>query len=194
MSFTESEITAMLDRWSAGDPDALDRLIPVVFDEVRNIAKMYFRNESPGHTLQPTALVHEVYLRLRGKRSVQWQNRNHFFGAMAGMVRHVLVDHARRQKSAKRGGGIPKLPLDDFVLVAEERHADLVALDGALEALEILDPRQHRVVELKYFMGLTLEQIADVLDVAKSTVIRDWANARVFLQRELNRSEGSVDA
>lgn len=185
MAFTDSEITALLEQWSDGDPEALDQLIPLVFDEVRDMARRYFLNETPGHTLQPTALVHEVYLRLRGRRTVQWKNRRHFFGSMAGMIRHILVDRARRHKSAKRGGGAKKIPLDDVLLVAEDRHPDWVALDEALATLAGLDPRQHRVVELKFFIGLTLEQIAEVLDVAKSTVIRDWANARLFLLREL---------
>lgn len=182
-----SEITVLLEQWSAGDADALDRLIPLVFDQMRAMAHNFFRKEAPNQTLQTTALVHEVYLRLQGRRTVQWRNQSHFFGSLAAMIRQILVDRARRRKSAKRGGGVPPLPFDELLLTVEARDPELLALDEVLEKLKKLSPRQHQVVELKFFMGLTLEEIAQVLDVAKSTVIKDWANSRAFLLRELSR-------
>ncbi len=187
MPYTESEITRILQDWSAGNPEALDQLIPLVIEDVRAIAEKYFRHESPDHTLQPTALVNEVYLRLIKLRTVQWKSRSHFLGEMAMMMRRLLVDHARRHLSAKRGAGAPKIPLDDVILEGPVRPAELVALDDALKTLATLSPRQHQVVELKFFIGLTLEQIAEVVGVVRSTVIRDWMNARVWLQRELSR-------
>jgi len=186
MAYTKSEITGLLQDWSAGDLEALAKLMPLVFDDVRHIARRYFNHEVPEHTLQPTALVNEIYLRLAGLRTVQWKNRRHFFGEMARMMRRLLVDHARRHGSAKRGGGIPRIPFNEAILPEEVRAADLVALDDALQALAALHPRQHQVVELKFFMGLTREEIAEVLDVAVSTVIRDWANARAWLLREFS--------
>ncbi len=189
MPYTESEITQLLQEWSAGEPDALDRLIPLVIEDVRQIAERYLRHESPDHTLQPTALVNEVYLRLTRLRTVQWQNRSHFLGEMARMMRRLLVDHARRHQSAKRGAGAPKIPLDDALLKGPVRPSELVALDDALETLATLSPRQHQVVELKFFIGLKLEDIAEVLGVVRSTVISDWKNARAWLLRELSRRD-----
>ncbi len=189
MRHTDSEITRLLQDWSAGDAEALDQLVPLVIEEVRGIAERYFRRESPGHTLQPTALVNEVYLRLTRLRTVQWKNRGHFFGEMATMIRRLLVDHARRHQSAKRGAGAPRIALDDAILEAPVRPSELVALDEALATLATLSPRQHQVVELKYFIGLNLEQIAEVVGVVRSTVIRDWKNARAWLLRELSRNE-----
>ena len=193
MPYTESEITQLLKEWSAGDSEALDRLIPLVIEDVREIAERYFRHESPDHTLQPTALVNEVYLRLTRLRTVQWQNRAHFLGEMARMMRRLLVDHARRHQSAKRGAGAPKIPLDDAILEGPVRASELVALDDALEILATLSPRQHQVVELKFFIGLSLEDIAEVVGVVRSTVIRDWANARAWLLRELSRKDGKEE-
>ncbi len=189
MRTTKSEITELLQEWGGGDPQALDQLMPLVLDDVRQIARKYLRRESPAHTLQPTALVNEVYLKLAGLRTVQWQNRSHFFGEMARMMRRILVDHARRHQSAKRGAGAPKIALDEALLPGEVRPGDLVALDDALETLGALDPRKRQVVELKFFIGLTLDEIAEVLGVVRSTVIRDWANARAWLLRELSRTE-----
>ena len=185
---TSPEITALLQAWSAGAGGALDELMPLVFEDVRLIAHRFFRHERPDHTLQTTALVHEVYLRLMDRRTVQWHNRAQFFGALAHMIGRILVDHARRHLSAKRGGGALKMPLDTAVVGVSypERSEDLVALDLALERLQVLDPRKHRVVQLKFFMGLTIPEIADVLGVASSTVIEDWKNAKAFLLRELD--------
>lgn len=184
---TDSEITRLLQDWNDGDPEALDRLLPLIVDDVREIARRCFRRESPAHTLQPTALVNEVYLKLTKLRTVQWRNRAHFLGEMARMMRRLLVDHARRRQSAKRGAGAPKVPLDDTILKAPIRASELVALDDALETLAILHPRQHRVVELRFFIGLTLDDVAELLGVVRSTVISDWKNARVWLMRELSR-------
>ncbi len=189
VSYTQDEITRLLHDWSDGDPEALNKLMPLVFDDIRDIARRHFRHESPDHSLQPTALVNEVYLRLVGRRTVQWKNREHFFGGLAGMMRRILVDHARRRLSAKRGSGAPKISLDEAILPAAVRPADLVALDDALETLGTLNARQLKVVELKFFIGLTQEEIAEVLGVARSTVIRDWANAAAFLKRELSRRD-----
>ncbi len=189
MPYTESEITQILKGWSDGDPEALDQLMPLIIEDVREIAERYFRHESPDHTLQPTALVNEVYLRLTKLRTVNWKNRAHFLGEMAKMMRRLLVDHARRHQTAKRGAGAPKIPLEDAILESPVRPSEMVALDDALKTLATLDPRQHQVVELKFFIGLNLEQIAEVVGVVRSTVIRDWANARAWLLRELSRNE-----
>ncbi len=191
MPYTESEITRLLQEWSAGDAEALDRLIPLVIEDVREIARRYLRRESPAHTLQPTALVNEVYLRLIKLRTVQWQNSRHFLGEMASMMRRLLVDHARRHRSAKRGAGAPKIPLDEAFLESPVRPSELVALDDALDTLASLSSRQHQVVELKFFIGLNLGQIAEVLGVARSTVISDWKNARAWLLRELSRDHSA---
>ncbi len=189
MPYTASEITQLLKEWSDGDSEALDRLIPLVIEDVREIAQRALRHESPAHTLQPTALVNEVYLRLIKLRTVQWQNRAHFLGEMARMIRRLLVDHARRHQSAKRGAGAPKISLDEAFLESPVRPSELVALDEALETLAALNPRQHQVVELKFFIGLKLEDIAEVLGVVRSTVISDWKNARAWLLRELSRRD-----
>ncbi len=192
MPYTESEITQLLKEWSAGDPEALDQLIPLVIEDIREIAAKYLRHESPDHTLQPTALVAEVYLNLTKLRTVHWQNRRHFLCEMARMIRRLLVDHARRRRSAKRGAGAPKIPLDDAVLGVPVRGLELVALDDALEILATLHPRQHQVVELKFFIGLNLKEIAEVIGVVRSTVIRDWKNARAWLLRELSRNQKEI--
>ncbi len=189
MSYTESEVTQLLKEWSDGDPEALDQLIPLVIEDVREIAQRYLRHESPAHTLQPTALVNEVYLRLIKLRTVQWKNRAHFLGEMARMMRRLLVDHARRRQSAKRGAGAPRIPLDEAFLESPVRPSDMVALDDALDTLATLSPRQHQVVELKFFIGLKLDDIAEVMGVARSTVISDWKNARAWLLRELSRND-----
>lgn len=185
MSLSDRDVTRLLQDWSQGDSEALDRLMPLVFNDIRDIAGRYFRRESPDHSLQPTALVSEIYLKLAGLRTVQWRNRRHFFGSLAGMMRRILVDHARRRYTVKRGAGGQKISLDETLLPADIRPADLVALDDALDVLERVDTRKRRVVELKFFIGLTRDEIAEVMGVARSTVIRDWANARALLLREL---------
>jgi len=181
----ESEVTALLERWSEGDADALGELIPVVFDQVRDLAHRHLAREAPGHTWQTTELVHEVYLRLVDRRQVQWQNRAQFFGYLAEVMRRLLIDHARRRLREKRGSGVRPLPLDDVFGLAEKRPPELLALDDALAGLAHIDPRQSRIVELRFFIGLTLQQIADVLGVSLATVNRDWRSARMWLLRQL---------
>ena len=190
MSLTRGEITALLGDWSDGDEEALARLMPLVFDELRQLARGHFRRESAGHTLQPTALVNEVYMRLVEQRQVQWDNRSQFFAFAAILMRRILVDHAKARRTAKRGGGVQKLPLNEALAAAElPADVDVLALDEALDALGELDARQARVVELRFFAGLTHEEIADVLDVSLSTVKRDWRTARLWLYHFITRRD-----
>jgi len=187
MSIPPSEVTKLLQDWSQGDASALERLIPLIFEDLRQIAGRLFQRESEGHTLQPTALVSEVYLRLIDQRQVHWQNREQFFGVAALLMRRILVDYAKGRYAAKRGSGIPKVPLDETIMVPEMRDLDVVALDEALSRLAEIDPRQGRIVEMRFFMGLGHEEIADVLDISATTVKREWRTARLWLFRELTR-------
>ena len=181
-------VTQLLVEWQNGSQKALDRLMPLVYTELRTIARRYLSHESPSHTLQSTALVHEAYLRLVGQRSVNWQNRSHFFGIAAQMMRRILVDHARHQHRAKRGGDVPKLSLDEAMTVAEpQADVDLLALDDALTSLSAIDPRGARIVELRFFSGLTIEETADVLAVSSGTIKREWSTARAWLYREMQK-------
>ena len=181
-------VTQLLVEWQNGSQKALDRLIPLVYEELRTIAGRYLSRESVGHTLQSTALVHEAYVRLVGQRRVQWQNRAHFFGIAAQMMRRILVDHARHQHRDKRGGPAQKLSLDEAIAVAEpEVDVDLLALDEALTALARIDPRGARIIELRFFSSLTIEETAEVLDVSTGTVKRDWIAARAWLYREMKQ-------
>ncbi|HSB10277.1 MAG TPA: sigma-70 family RNA polymerase sigma factor [Blastocatellia bacterium] len=182
---TQQQITERLIAWNSGDPAALDDVIRAVYRELRRMADRYLRLESPGHTLQPTALVHEAYLRLIDQTQVNWQNRAHFFGVAAQMMRRILVDHARTKQREKRGGPVRKLPLDEAMDVSKGRAADLVALDSALESLTEFDPRKSRVVELRFFGGLSVAETAEVLDVSPQTVIRDWKLAKAWLYQEM---------
>ncbi len=186
MGYSEQEVTRLLDAWGDGDPEALAKLIPVVFDDVRDLAGRALARETPAHTLQPTALVNEVYLRLVDRRSVHFEHREHFFGFLAGLMRRILVDHARKHLRAKRGGGALKLSLDDAMALAETRPAELVALDDALCGLTGLDSRQALVVELRFFVGLNLEEVADILGVSVATVSREWKTAKIWLRHELS--------
>jgi RNA polymerase sigma factor (TIGR02999 family) len=181
------DVTQILKDWSTGNREALDQLLPAVYDELRRLANHYLRGERPDHTLQPTALVHEAYLRLIDQRSVSWQNRAHFFGVAAQIMRRILVDHARSHISEKRGGQRRKLSLDEAVSWASERDLDLVALDDALTALSAFDERKGRIVELRFFGGLSVEETAEVLSVSPQTVLRDWSLAKAWLFNELNR-------
>ncbi len=183
-----SEITRLLEAWSDNDPEAIDKLMPLVFDEVRDLAAKCFAGESPGHTLQPTALASEVYLRLTGRRPVQFDNRRQFFGFLAGLMRHILVDHARRRQTAKRGGGSRKLSLDEVADPLQTRSPEVIALDDVLTSLSALDPRQSLVVELRFFMGFTLVEIADILEVSPTTVSREWRVAKLWLRQQLSPS------
>jgi RNA polymerase sigma factor (TIGR02999 family) len=184
---SQHRVTQLLRKWSGGDSRALDELTPLVYAEVRKLARSYLRRERPGHTLQATALVNEAYIRLIDQRQVQWQNRAHFFGIAAQMMRRVLVDHARMRNAEKRGSGENPIVLDDAMGVAADRHLDLVRLDDALQALAALDPRQAKIVELRYFGELSIEETAAVLDLSPTTVKREWAAARTWLRRELER-------
>lgn len=181
----QEEITGLLISWGNGDQEALDRLMPLVTTELRRLARRYLERESAGHTLQPTALVNELYLRLVDRRRVSWQNRAHFFGFAAQTMRRILVDHVRSQRAQKRGAGARKVALDEAVSFTPEPDVDLIALDEALITLAAMDPRQSRIIELRFFAGLTLEETAEVLDISEATVSRDWASAKAWLYREL---------
>ncbi len=179
------EITDLLLRWRGGDPASLERLLPLVYDELRRIAARQTRQERPGHTLQPTAVVHEAYLRLVDQSRVSYQNRLHFYGVAAQTMRRVLVDHARRRRRAKRGGGEAHVVLEDSDLVTAQRPVDFLDLDAALDRLQALDAGQAKLVELRYFGGLSVEETAEVLDLSVATVKRHWLSAKVWLLREL---------
>jgi RNA polymerase sigma factor (TIGR02999 family) len=186
MPATPAQVTQLLQEWSAGDPTALERLMPLVFKDLRQMARRYFQGEAPGHTLQPTALVSELYFRLRGQHVVQWQNREQFFGVAALLMRRILADYGKGRKAKKRGEGAVKVPLEEVLDLAEARNLDVVALDEALSRLAELDPRQARIVELRFYIGLTHEEIAELLDIGLTTVKREWNIARLWLHRELS--------
>ena len=178
----------MLKQWSAGDREALDRIMPLIYDELRRIAGRHFRRERPDNTLQPTALVNEVYLRLVDQRGMNWQSRAHFFGIAARLMRQVLVDRARARNAAKRGGGDYEMDLSHISDVPDEsRRLDLLALDRALDGLASFDIQQGRVVELKFFGGLSIEETAEVMGISVATVKREWALAKAWLFRELSK-------
>jgi RNA polymerase sigma-70 factor (ECF subfamily) len=183
------QVTELLQAWSQGQDAALDELLPVVHQELRRLARRYMFAERPGHTLQTTALVNEAYLRLVNSRQVNWQNRAHFFAISAQLMRRILVDSARAHRGAQRGGGIPKVTLDEALIGPQEKGQDLVALDDALKTLSGVDPRKSRVVELRFFGGLSTEEIAEVLKVHPNTVLRDWRLAKMWLQREISKVE-----
>ncbi len=185
MRHPETNVTQLLLDWSHGDQQALDELMPLVTDELRRLAKKHFDRENSGHTLQPTALVNEVYLKLVDLERVSWENRLQFFGFAARLMRHILVDHARSQRTAKRGSGATLVCLDEAAGTAAPRNLDVLALHEALESLKALDEEQSRIVELRFFGGLNLEEVAAVTGVAKITVSRRWASAKAWLYREL---------
>jgi RNA polymerase sigma factor (TIGR02999 family) len=187
----QQNVTQMLTCWGGGDREVLDKLIPIVYEELRRQAARYLRRERPGNTLQTTGLVHETYLRLVDQKHVQWQNRAHFFGIAAHLMRRILVDHVRMRTAVKRGGFDLKLPLDEAVAASKEREIDLVTLDEALTRLAEIDEQQSRIVELRFFGGLSVEETADVLGVSERTVKRDWQVAKLWLRREIARSEAS---
>ncbi len=180
---SEPDVTALLQEWREGDRKALDRLLPLVYGELRRLAASYLRQERPDHTLQPTALVHEAYLRLTRQRDVVWQNRAHFFGIAAQMMRRILVDHARKRQAAKRDAAAWRVVTG--VEDSADRAPELLALDSALSSLETLDPQQARVVELRFFAGLTVEETAEVAGISEATVKRDWRTAKAWLRREI---------
>ena len=188
MPIPPSEVTQLLDEWSEGNKDALPKLMPLIVEDLRHLARKYMATENPGHTLQPTALVNELYLKLMGSRSVTWRNRAQFFAFVAGMMRRLLVDHARGRKTAKRGGNEVVLSLDETIRLPEShKDPEVIALDEALSALAELDPRQARIVELRYFTGLSVPEVAEVLDISPTTVKREWRTARMWLMKEVER-------
>lgn len=185
----EENVTELLLAWSDGKREALDRLLPLVYRELRRLAASYLGRERAGHTLQPTALVNEAYLRLVDQKRVEWKSRSHFFGISAQMMRRILIDYARAHQSDKRGGDRLRVTLDSSLEVAGEgRDVDLIALDAALDELARMDPRQAKLVELRFFVGLTLEETAEVLEVAPITVRREWNLAKAWLFRRLRDS------
>jgi len=184
---SQPELTQLLIDWSNGDKSALDKLTPLIYDELRRLAHHYMSRERDGHTLQTTALVNEAYLRLVNRKDVHWQNRAHFFAIAAQLMRSILVDHARSHSYAKRGGGVKKVSLDDAVVVSEERAGEVVALDDCLKRLAEMDPQQSRIVELRFFGGLTIEETAEVLKLSPATIKREWSTAKAWLYRELSK-------
>jgi RNA polymerase sigma factor (TIGR02999 family) len=186
-------VTRLLQDWRRGNSVALEELLPLVHQELRRLARRHMFGERAGHTLQTTALVNEAYLRLANSRRVNWQNRAHFFAISAQLMRRILVDHARARGYQKRGGGIPKVTLDEALIGPEERGRDLVALDDALTALAEVDVRKSKVVELRFFGGLSVEETAEVLKVSPETVMRDWRLAKAWLAREMKQSEATRD-
>src|SRR5229473_5703875 len=181
------EVTQLLIEWSNGDKAALDKLMPLIYDELRRLAHHYMSREHPGHTLQTTAVVNEAYLRLINRQRVRWQNRAHFFAIAAHLMRSILVDHARSYAYAKRGGGARKIALDEAMIVSQQRAAEVVALDDVLKELADFDPQQSRIVELRFFGGLTIEETAEALDLSPATIKREWNTARAWLYRELSK-------
>ncbi len=183
-----SEVTLLLQGWRSGDSTALDALLPLVYKELRRLAHFQLQKERPEHTLQSAALVHEAYLRLIGLKLPQWESRTHFFAIAAQLMRQILVDYARRHVAAKRGGGMCKLSLEDATMVSPQKDVDVISLDDALNALAKIDARQSRVVELRFFAGLSLREISKALEIAPATVQRDWTAARAWLYREISRN------
>ena len=195
MGHSQQEVTQILHDLSGGEGDAANRLLPLVYDELRALAAGYLRHERADHTLQPTALVHEAYLRMVDQTSVTWQNRSHFFGIAAQAIRRILVDHARARHALKRGGHRLRLTLNEEVAGGADSELDLLAIDDALHKLKELSERQCRIVELRFFSGLSVEEVADLLGVSARTVKGDWRVARAWLKRELGRAgdDGEVD-
>jgi RNA polymerase sigma factor (TIGR02999 family) len=191
MDCSQANVTALLSEFVKGNQDAADELAPVVYDELKRLARRYMRRERPDHTLQTTALVHEAYLKLV-RQSVDWQCRSHFFGIAAQMMRRILIDHARGHLREKRGGVQEVLPLNEALVFSPEHSEELIKLHEALERLSLLDPRQARIVELRFFGGLNVEETAELLGISAKTVKRDWAVAKVWLRGELRRNDADV--
>ncbi len=187
---SSQEVTEILDAWSGGDPEALERLVPLILEDLRSLARAYLARERPGHTLQPTALVNEAFLRLLGRRQVQLESRVQLFAVLAQTMRRILVDHARRKKAARHGGGTPPLPIEEALGLPVRQDVDLVALDEALNELASFAPRQADAVQLSYFGGLTFDEIALALEVSPATVQRDLKAAKMWLLKEL-QSQGA---
>jgi len=188
---SRDEVTTLLERWNQGDLAARDALIPLVYNELRRVAKKNLASQRSDHTLQATALVHEVYLRLVDRKAGQWQGRTHFFALAANMMRQILVDHARKRNAAKRGGGALTVLLDEGAGAEETVNLDLIALDGAMKRLASLDARQSKLVELRFFGGLSIEEAAHIVDISPATAKREWATARVWLHHAMESGTGA---
>jgi len=188
MTIAPHQVTRLLQEWSEGDKTALEQLMPLVHDELHRLAHQHMRREGPGHVLQTSALINEAYLRLVDQPEIRWENRNHFFGIAARLMRRILVDEARKRNSAKRGGSQIQVPLDDATSLADEQSANVAALDDALKQLEKIDARQGQIIELRFFGGLSIEETANVLQVSAGTVMRDWTFARAWLRNEMTRA------
>ena len=188
MTIEPHQVTRLLQEWSDGDQSALEQLMPLVYDELHRLAHQHMQREKPGHLLQTSALINEAYVRLVDQPLIHWKNRSHFFGIAARLMRRILVDDARKRNSAKRGGSLIQVPLDEQASVAQEQAANVTALDEALKRLETIDSRQGQIVELRFFGGLNIEQTADVLKVSPGTVMRDWTFARAWLRNEMTET------
>jgi RNA polymerase sigma factor (TIGR02999 family) len=188
MDAGRAEVTQLLQQWSSGQEQALDRLLPHIHGELRKLAASYLRKERPDHTLQPTALVNEAFLKLVDQRAAKWQSRAHFFGIAAQAMRRILVDHARAHSADKRGGDVRKVPLDTIDVMDRVVDVDLLALDEALTRLASMDPQQSRIVELRFFGGLTMEETAEVMHISPATIGREWRMAKAWLSAELSRT------
>ena len=186
MTIAPHQVTRLLQEWSDGDETALEQLMPLVHDELHRLAHQHMRREGPGHILQTSALLNEAYLRLVDQPETRWENRSHFFGIAARLMRRILVDDARKRNAAKRGGSLIQVPLDEAANVANEQAANVTALDEALMRLEATDARQGQIVELRFFGGLSIEETANVLQVSPGTVMRDWTFARAWLRNEMS--------
>jgi RNA polymerase sigma factor (TIGR02999 family) len=193
MAAASEGVTQLLIDWSNGNKAALDQLMPLVYDELRRLAKRHMARERRDHTLQTSALINEAYLRLVDQKDLQWQNRAHFFAVAAQVMRHILIDHARRYHYEKRGAGAQKIPLDEAAVFTEQRAAEFVALDDALVTLAGLDPRRSQVVELRFFGGLSIEETAEVLKISPPTVQREWRAAKAWLGRFISNKELAKD-
>jgi RNA polymerase sigma factor (TIGR02999 family) len=191
MAALPEEITQLLMSWNQGDKAALDQLVPLVYSELRRLAKRHMNREDPAHTLQTSALINEAYLKLIDQQNVPWQNRAHFFAVAAQVMRHILIDHARRHAYDKRGAGAQHIPLDEAAIVQQGRAAQLVALDEALDALAVLDPRRSQIIELRFFGGLNGEEISEVMEISPSTVQREWRAAKAWLHHTMTTGQQS---
>jgi RNA polymerase sigma factor (TIGR02999 family) len=187
MASAQHDVTQLLHEWSEGNQQALAELLPIIYDELRRLAHLYLRREMSEHTLQTTALVHEAYMKLVNQKSVNWQNRSHFFGIAAQAMRRILIDNARRRTAAKRAPG-EAITFDEAHLGSQKEDERLIALDEALQELEEIDPQQSRIIELRYFGGLTIEETAEALSLSPATIKREWTTARAWLYRKLNKT------
>ena len=191
MDYSPQGVTELLVAWTNGDKNAGDQLMTIVYQELHRLAHYYMKRESPGHTLQTSALVNEAFVRLIDQRNVQWQNRAHFFGIAAQMMRRILVDYARQRRFAKRGGGTQTISLDEALIISEERSSEVIDLDEALVKLVDFDQRKSQIVELRFFGGLSIEETAEVLAVSPGTVMRDWTLAKAWLRREMTNNSSN---